>query len=268
MGQLVVAAKLFGVNDLHYENIMAAGRGPTIIDGETSFLLNVMTARDFKSNELQLGVFKHVSEIDNKLSNNAFFTAAEKLEWDNRHIDDWDEFIGARRDADVKKGGPYEADLSQGITQLLQILRTNRDKIGTLATKQIDQLEEVRVVPVETKIFKSNMSSYRAHLRNGDQVRMDRSLTGCANEVFQELRTAGYRLHSKKAIRARIAEDFEQGDIPVLHYNGRTKKLMWNGRVVGSFSDKRATKKPVADNIKWLVRQTAQDVLNSLQTDQ
>ena len=265
MGQLVVAAKLFGVNDLHYENIMAAGRGPTIIDGETSFLLNVMTARDFQSNELQLGLFKHVSEIDNKLSNNSFYTAAEKLEWDNRKIDDWDEFIGDKRNADVQKGGPYEADLSQGITQLLQILRTNRDKINTLATSQVDQLEEVRVVPVETKLFKSNMSSYRAHVRNGDQVRMDRTIKGCSDQVCQELEAAGYRLHGKRGIRARLTEDFDQGDIPVLHYNGRTKKLMWNGRVVGSFGDKRATKKPVGDNITWLVRRTAQDVLDSLQ---
>jgi len=268
MGQLVVAAKLFGVNDLHYENIMAAGRGPTIIDAETSFLLNVLTARDFQSNELQDGLFTHVSQIDSKLSNNSFHTAAEKTDWDDLgegNRPGWDSFIGAKRDADVKKGGPYEADLKSGVTQLLGILKTNRVKIEKMTTERVDALEEVRVVPIGTMIFKQLMSNYRDHARTNNEGGMDDAIDNCCNQVCESLIEKGYRIQRKAGIRARIAEDFGRGDIPVLHYNGKTRNLVWNERVVGSFGDKRATKKPVGENIKWLVTGTAEKVLNSLQ---
>lgn len=268
VGQLVVAAKLFGVNDLHYENIMAAGRGPTIIDAETSFLMNVMTAQDFQSNELQKGVFEHVSEIDNKLSNNSFYTLQEKQEWDERGENerrDWDDFIGDKRNGDVKPGGPYEHNLKDGVQKLLLIVKNNRKEIIQQIDSQLKSITEVRVVPIGTSIFKSLMRSYRDHRRRSDSKKMATVVELGVEQVSDSLSSEGYELQDKNNLFRQLREDFNNDDIPLLQYNGKTNQLTWNDQVVGSRSDHCESKNVVSKNIKWLVTQTADDVLASLQ---
>ena len=266
MGQLAVAAKLFGVNDLHYENIMAAARGPTIIDAETSFLLNVMTSPDAQATELQIALFTHVSVVDDKLSNNAFYTDAEEAEWKQRgKANDWDDFIGKKRALDVRKGGPYEAELLQGIAQMLKIVDVHRKKVAPLVTGRVDRLDDVRLVPLATEKLKLSMTYYRDYKRNDDPDGMDDALDACCDQVCAALIRRGYRLHARRAIRARLAEDFERGDIPVLHHSASQRQLQWNGHIVGKFSDARGTKPVVGDNIKRLVQTSAQQMLESLQ---
>lgn len=268
MGQLSVAAKLFGVNDLHYENIMAAGRGPTVIDAETSMLPNVITADGHEATELDAALSRHVSQIDDKLTNNAFYTDAEETEWQalpEEERENWDLFVGKKRSQDVADNGPYAGNMMKGISEMMDIIKRNRKQVETLATSAFERSEHVRVVPVGTAVFKGQMSTYRDVLRNGaDEEGVQSFLESCATTVVESLQRKGYTLHNKRAVVPRIAEDFERGDIPVLHYAARTDKLTWNDRVVGRFGDSRKRKDLVHANVKQISRQTAAQVMESL----
>lgn len=266
MGQLTVASKLFGVNDLHYENIMAAANGPTIIDGETSFLMSVMKAKDFESSELQKGVFDHISAIDLKLSNNSFYTVEEKQAWEEEGKEDpsFDSYIGDIRDKDVKEGGPYEADLKRGIAKLLEILRVNKEEIGTGTALSIQRTDQVRVVPLGTQDFKGQMFSYRDNKRNLEE-RAAKNISGTATQVMESLRGMGYELVELRIFIGLVQEDFEAGDIPIIHYNGTRNELTWNGQVVGRRPDYERTKENVDQNIEWILTRTVSQITESLQ---
>jgi molybdopterin converting factor small subunit len=268
LGQLAVAAKLFGVNDLHYENIMATSHGPAIIDGETSFLMNVMTKRDFQSNELQVGIFKHVSEIDQKLSNNSFYTLLEKKTWDETDANGrpgWDKYIGDIRDMDVKSGGKYEQDLKDGIKHILDIIKKNRVEIAKETTETIKSTDEVRVVPIATTEFKKLMGFYRDHKRYDNERGMDNAVRSATEEVTKSLTEKGYKLHNSRSVKMLINEDFAGGDIPIIHYNGSKDQLVWNDRIIGSYNSKESPKKVVDKNIKWVLSQTVDQITGSLQ---
>lgn len=270
MGQLAVAAKLFGVNDLHYENIMAAANGPNIIDGETSFLTSVMTTRDFRSNELQMGVFEHISAIDQKLSNNAFYTAQEEQNWKNLEKDEngnpgFDKYIGKIRKKDVKAGGTYEADLKRGIAHLVNLIRVNRKGIQNDTTSAILSTDQVRVVPIGTNDFKSCMRSYRGHKRHQSEKGLNGSVKSAEFDVVKSLYEKGYTLYRVKQINQLIREDFEAGNIPILHYNGSKNQLVWNERVIGKRPDPKNTKKVVNQNVKWILMQTVDQITTSVQ---
>ncbi len=267
MGQLAVASKLFGVNDLHYENIMASATGPSVIDGETSFLMNVMTARDFRSSELQMGVFEHVSAIDLKLSNNSFYTVEEEQAWKNLATDNpsFDKYIGDIRDGDVKADGPYEKDLKKGITDILNIVRVNRKGIESEITSTIQTTNQVRVVPIGTNDFKIVMKSYRDHKRKQNEEKMKGSVKSAEVDIIKSLIDKGYKIHSGKKINILVKEDFDAGDIPILHYNGTDNQLVWNGRVVGQRPDYKNAKKVVNQNVHWIMTQTVSEITKSVQ---
>ncbi|MNU85180.1 hypothetical protein D3C71_749180 [compost metagenome] len=267
LGQLAVASKLFGVNDLHYENIMAAANGPTIIDGETSFLMSVMTARDFESSELQKGVFEHVSEIDLKLSNNSFYTVEEKQAWTELGTEDpsFDKYIGGIRDKDVEEGGAYEADLQRGIARLVEILRVNKEEIGVGTAATIRNTDQVRIVPIGTNIFKICMRSYRDNKRNKNVRGIAGSVKSAEVDIIESLVGKGFAIRGAEIINGLVKDDFEAGDIPIIHYNGTSNELTWNGQVVGRQPDYENTKEKVDHNIEWILTQTVSQITKSLQ---
>ncbi|MNJ84895.1 hypothetical protein D3C87_23580 [compost metagenome] len=267
LGQLAVASKLFGVNDLHYENIMAAANGPAIIDGETSFLMSVMTARDFESSELQKGVFEHISEIDLKLSNNSFYTVEERQAWRELGTEDpsFDKYIGNIRDKDVEKGGVYEGDLQRGIAHLLEILRVNKEEIGEGTTSTILRTDQVRIVPIGTNIFKICMRSYRDNKRNKNLRGIAGSVKSAEVDIVESLRGKGFEIRGAEVINGLVQQDFEAGDIPIIHYNGTSNELTWNGQVIGRQPDYGETKEKVDRNIEWILAQTVGEITESLQ---
>ena len=267
LGQLAIAAKLFGVNDLHYENIMAAAHGPIIIDGETSLLMNVMTARDFQSNELQKGIFEHVSEIDDKLSNNSFYTAQEKNTWE--HLPEpktgWDQYIGNIRKNDVSAGGLFEADLKRGIGSMLKIIKTNKKHIVNQTHNLVNNTNYVRVVPIATSKFKLAMNYYRDYKRVDNKEGMNGMVNNTEKQVSNSLRKKGYILQNSRSVKMLLKEDFDNGDIPILHYDGRNNKLTWNNRVIASRKDHGSSKVVINQNLKWILSQTVNDITSSLQ---
>jgi len=268
LGQLAVAAKLFGVNDLHYENIMAASHGPTIIDGETSFLMNIMTEKNFQSTGLQKGIFEHVSEIDSKLSNNSFYTQQEMQAWENLPSANklgWDQYIGEIRDADVKSGGTYESDFKTGIAKMLAILKTNRKLVAEETHNAIQKTNNIRVVPLKTGIFKILMNTYRDHLRENNEDGLNATITNSEKQVTDSLRKKEYFIHQNRSIRKLLKEDFEAGDIPILNYDGKSNQLKWNNRVVAKRKDHGNSKKVVNQHIKWILSQTVDQITESIQ---
>jgi hypothetical protein len=270
MGQLAVATKLLGVNDLHYENIMAAGPGPTIVDAETSFQLHVMAARTFSSTALNEGIYKYVSIKDLNTSNNFFYTATERDEWaddTNRSKPEWKYFIEKKRRGDLIGGGPYEKSFLAGIDDFVNIITKHSDEIIKRTADKVDNLECIRVVPVSTSIFKVFMSNYRVLSRSENQEDIkdiDLLVKECYKEVKKGLTKYGYNIDSEENIHKLIIDNFNSGDVPILHYNGKIKKLIWNKTEVGEFIEKISTPDQVKNNIDWIKNCKGEEIRDSL----
>ncbi|MNE55357.1 hypothetical protein D3C80_1501860 [compost metagenome] len=109
------------------------------------------------------------------------------------------------------------------------------------------------------------MRSYRDNKRNKNLRGIAGSVKSAEVDIVESLRGKGFEIRGAEVINGLVQQDFEAGDIPIIHYNGTSNELTWNGQVIGRQPDYGETKEKVDRNIEWILAQTVGEITESLQ---
>lgn len=254
-GQLAVASKLAGVNDLHHENVMSVSGGPTIIDAETSFLPYVLTSVDFAKTGIKdaLTSFRD----DEGLVNTSFYTMKEKTDWDSsaqlrlKYSNTFDQYVDAIRREDLKGEGNYLFSFKLGIQNMLNLIDKKRDQIVEAMMQRIVRVRDIRVVPFDTKQFTVAIASYHNLLEVDRPQDAESQVTDCVGTIKNALLQKGFSPLSeaflattKSTVGKGLLTDFQRRDTPILHFDPRKNTLTYHGSHIAmskEWADPRAT---------------------------
>lgn len=274
MGELTVAAKLLGMNDLHNENIMATGGGPVVIDAETSFLPNVMASRSFASTEISgaLRSFTHIQTME--LQKNYFVTPEENAEWermtedekDHEHIVNYGDFVTKRRRADLAVDGRYRVDFIAGLNEVLDLLKAKREAVLRLIAEKTERLRNVRLVPTATMEFTQSMMGFHDLMRTGNEEGKRNVVRGMTESIAEKLGAKGFDLMDAfgDTVAPLVRRDFISRDTPIMYFHPATNRLEYHGQEIGRNEHWRDPARTTADNLDWIAALTPAEILEQL----
>lgn len=216
-GALLYFCKIYGVSDLHYENIIATESGPVLIDGECSFQKKITMSK--KMNDMSLEIFKYAFLPSFRIENQVNFEVVE------------DE-TGAKRT--LRFNDPLiRENVLEGFQIAASLGRQGKEKIGRTYAEILGREYLTRIVPVKTGDFYSKMEfCCRESQRRGEMICVT------AGEILEELKRIfqGARLMEEpQQLEQRLAgiveRDFFQGDIPMFQVKNE------NGAMTGLYAD-------------------------------
>jgi hypothetical protein len=224
-GQLAVAAKLMGVNDLHYENVMSLAENPTIIDAETAFLPYIMDSEDFG----QTGIAQSMSTVldqDEDLANSGFYVKGES-----------DDVTDERRTC-IKAGGKYHEDFKEGIASMMAVVRDNADAVRVMMEAKFSTTGHIRVVPLRTQDFKDDLKSYRnVRPEYKRQILDERVVAVRDGFVAKGFNLEGGALGAGGIIKTLLTTDYDNGDIPIFHFEPAENALKYHNQLIGRWTN-------------------------------
>lgn len=228
MGKLVVATKLLGVTDLHNENILTGTNGePYIIDAETSFLPDIMLSQAWGSTGIKDSLDTFTK--NGSLTVNNFYTTPELQEWQLNNAGTPDAgFITQKRTASIAGGGAYRANFIAGIDHVLNFVNANQNAVITALQQRVQQVHNVRIVPLDTTEFTGALNSYtttpnRENVLNVITADIRNSLT---QKQYVPLGTFN------AAVKAGLKIDFENTDLPLFQYEPSINRILYKGIAV------------------------------------
>lgn len=206
LGALLCFAKLFGIKDLHYENIMATADGPVLIDLECVLDLCAIKSKTFS--DMSLSDLKEA--FDKKRLDNATFCV----------------------DGQIPSLSDYMEPIVQGYRTASMCCRDNKDLLVQYYRELLYRNLSVeplfhRVVPFATKEFYNEMYNVIYCFNNSDVVRG--ALLGlCTNNILPPLfniccreiqvTEEDFKASVDMNILAEIIyRDLFFGDIPIFH---------------------------------------------------
>lgn len=238
-GELTVASKLLGVNDLHYENIMSTSKTPTIIDAETAFLPFVMEAESFAKTELgmSLNSFKEASE-------NFFYTPEEKEAHDPQRDGDFITYIANLRHQDLNGQKNYMLDFERGMDNVINLVKTQKDIIVKTLLEKMKNVKNIRVVPFKTRDFQDSITTYQSLLITEcfsdadlvvvqDVTKMKKALIQKGFSVFSDYWDPSITSKVGKFLKA----DYNSQDTPILHFDPFRNELLFHSQDIGCHSE-------------------------------
>lgn len=231
MGRMVVSTKMLGVNDLHQENILTGPGGtPIIIDAETSFLPDVMMSDAWNKTIIKDALISF--EKNGKTTPNFFYTPEDEHDWRAQgHEGPPDrDFIQVRRRASYRAGGRYQADFEGGVTEVLNFVSANEDAVTAFVKGKAREVRHVRLVPLATATFNGALSAYNSPDDRENVLRVT------SQDIIDSLTTSGYQMAGGHLaiIKAGLAADFGNTDIPLFHYEPQDDHVYYRGRVVAT----------------------------------
>jgi Domain of unknown function (DUF4135) len=254
-GQVAVASKLAGVNDLHYENVMSVESGPTVIDAETSFIPYILSAVDFAKTGIKeaLTTFKD----EQGLVNNSFYTAGEKNKWDldpllqQKHAHQFAAYVQSVRRQDLTGEENYLFCFELGIRNMLDLIDKKRAVIIETMLQKIANVHHIRIVPFKTSEFTGMIKSYRDWSEDGQKDRADLTVTDCVKKIKLSLidkkfstDTSAFIESTKGIVGKAVEADLSSGDTPILHFDPVRNELTYHGAPIAiskEWSNPRAT---------------------------
>ncbi len=274
MGELTVAAKLLGMNDLHNENIMATSGGPVVIDAETSFLPNVMAARSFAATEISgaLRSFTHIQTME--LQKNYFVTPEENTEWERmteqeknrQNIVNYGDFITKRRRADLVVDGRYRRDFVSGLQAVLDLIGSKRETVLKLIAGQTRRLRNVRLVPTATMDFTQTMMGFHDLMRTNKVEECRSVVQGMTRTIAEKLGAKGFELIDGfgDAVAPLVQRDFLSRDTPIMYFHPETNRLEYHEREIGRHEHWRDPERTVTENLDWIASLKPAEILEQL----
>lgn len=262
MGRLIVSTKLLGVTDLHQENILTGTNGePYIIDAETSFLPDIMLSQAWTSTGIRDAL--RVFTKENALTVNHFYTDLELQQWQgiegNGGTTPDAGFITQKRTEGIQGGGRYRGDLTAGIDHVLNFVAGNRDAIIQSLQQRVQNVHNVRLVPLATTDFSAAMEGYTRTVQNRD-VR----LVDLTTRIRDSLEQKGYVLlgNFNTAVKAGLKADFDNTDLPLFHFEPAANQVLYRGVVIGRHAT--AINDAITTNVTRISQAVSADVLNNL----
>ncbi|MBV8581354.1 MAG: DUF4135 domain-containing protein [Candidatus Eremiobacteraeota bacterium] len=228
LGQVAVAAKLFGANDLHLDNVMVTeGGAAAIIDAETSFLPFVMAAKSFGATALPNALREFTA--GSKLGNNAFLTREE--------VDEYGEeaYRAAKVDEirfdDLRGRKKYLPNFEYGIVEMRVTLLDHREEIVNHLWSFLGRTTRARYVPIDTTEFRGIVREYQQGLAKKRPEWTTGALDRTMNLLEQELLKDQFEFMPgrRERLRAGLAADLKAGDIPVFSFSPKDNRLRFHG---------------------------------------
>jgi len=240
MGQLAVAGKMFGMKDLHQDNVMSTRQMPTIIDAETALQPFTLNSKLIATTEITLALEKtRQNGVD---GNNRFIIAGEEETWQKMsepqrkvYLSSFEQFTDHNRKQDLKSGSPYRTHFLNGIKDILSVVKKERPKIIQMVMSKAKQSKNIRVVPVSTSTFRVAITDYHSNLKEGIDPTL--RLPGVMESVVSGLQDEGFYKFTpnrRQIIVDGLRIDLKKRDYPIFHFEPSTNQLIYHGRVVGN----------------------------------
>ncbi|WP_157729370.1 DUF4135 domain-containing protein [Tumebacillus algifaecis] len=271
MGQITVASKLLGANDLHQDNVMSTSAGPNVIDAETSFLPYLWQAESYAETGIQ-GALKSFTTTGDDLTNNHFVTPTEKATWDSmsdadrkaRRLHSFGDFIRERRRNDLTGECNYLAAFEWGVADAVQVIEAKQDEIVKMILTRIGGIKNIRVVPLATQEFTQMIASFQDDLRNGMAADM-KMIDHMKSQIVKSLQAKGFQMEggSDATLGKGLLQDFQIRDTPIFHFEPTTNELTYHHTKVGSHIEwaapdvllRKAVGRVAATDVKKLIRE-------------
>jgi hypothetical protein len=239
-GEMVVASKLIGVNDLHNENIMSTLATPTIIDAETAFLPFIMEAQSYAKTEIGMSLNGVTKPFVGGKAENFFYTSQEKAAYDQDMNGDFVNHIATLRQHDLNGQKNYIFQFDQGLDNVINLVKFNGPAIVQKLLARMKKVKRVRVVPFGTKDFGDNMRDYRRALAANQSVAADAIVEGDVTKMKEAIKRKGFSIASSdwaatvtSKVGKQLKADYEAQDTPILHFEPGINELHYHGVDVG-----------------------------------
>ncbi|UPZ14779.1 DUF4135 domain-containing protein [Flavobacterium humidisoli] len=239
-GELVVASKLLGINDLHNENIMSKKGTPTIIDAETAFLPFVMKENSFAKTEIGMSLTSFKKHMGSDEAENFFYTAAEKSAYDLNPNGDFVAYINDLRKEDLNGQKKYLPYFEKGLENVINLVKKKREEVIKILLSRMSQVKNVRVVPFKTQDFQDSIRNYRAMLVQNDQGNANAIVASDVTKMKNAIKQKGFIIITDEwapnvtsKVGKALKEDYEASDTPILHFEPSTNQLLFHGQDVG-----------------------------------
>ncbi|MBM6829825.1 DUF4135 domain-containing protein [Anaerotignum lactatifermentans] len=203
LGALLCFAKLFGIHDLHYENIMATKKGPVIIDLECALLPEIIQQTSFG------GMSLHFirTAFENRTEGNAVFSIEGKIY--------------------PLKTERVQNKIQEGFTGAAQIFLENREEMIALYGKILDEVFFMRLTPVATNEFYNEMVNISMCENAGYKEIILNSLMDTIENNFNKNNFHVSEKEREEMISL-LERDLSWGEIPLLRWrNEPGKESVW-----------------------------------------
>ncbi len=270
MGQVAVASKLLGVNDLHQENVLTAYGAPVVIDAETSFLPYVMLADSFDSTGLS-SALRAFTKHD-ELTPNTFLTENELAAAQEQGVEPWSQaYVEARRRAVLKGESGLSTYLERGVVQMLKFVNQYQGLLTRYLLDKSRTVRNVRLVPFDTLFFFGYINGFHDIRSDPDldpETRAERigTLLDAAVEKTRESLTGkGFVLveNFDELVREGYRQDFQSRDVPVFHYQPAQERVTFHGGRVATIAEDRGLETAIPTVVQRILGMSVQDVLQS-----
>lgn len=236
-GKLIVVSYLLGMNDMHYENIIASGKYPVISDYETIFSSYLFYHMQTFGFDAQQKVVKRLLHSVNAtglipiysmtqyfggdvsgLSNNGFMLMVENIKnpgKDNMYIYQERQHIITYNHLPNKETDPlhYQKNIEAGFEAAQKIVKRNKEKISKFILDNMEIVES-RIILNMTKAYSGII-----RIKNNPQFRMNEE---AYRNMIERLKTKSR--FNKSVYEYELAE-LIQSDIPGFYWNCKEKSI-------------------------------------------
>lgn len=233
MGRLLFLAKLWGMSDLHQDNVMPTQNGPLIVDGECVFDRSVIRSRNLNATLMRDSILR---------AKNIFFEESIS----GFSIDG--EYSNQRLAHDVR----------YGFQQMQQVFHQPQfaQQMQQVLLAMLERQPTIRIVPVSTSDLTQNLISFHQ---------------GYASEIVDRILSSLPYSHQALCLddqmaRRSLENAFSQGDIPIFQIQvtpGRLSPFLINGQEVGksaAYLEPQAFLHDFQENLQWLLGLEQKDI--------
>jgi hypothetical protein len=269
VGALLFMIKLFGIEDIHMENMMTTDAGPVIIDGECLFYYNYLS-----KNDMYTGTLDYLIDAFNGLEVSGVTNNVSLRDGSDKQY------------AQVSQGRQltnYGTAVVQGFQNFAAEIKTNKkasfteDAYGIYQNMVSDQKGRIRVVPVKTSEWKSVFYATGDTLTASCQ-RLRNLVKDALPVTFKGTVAKNYQWKEDEVIDNLIKQSIKRGDVPFFYLKDvesedRSEKKL--GFILEEtvicrvdFNRSKDAKNVFDENLDWLLSEEAVQSLQALLTKQ
>lgn len=224
IGCLAFITKLFGMSDLHQDNVMPVAGGPLIIDGEVMLLMHIIRSRDL-----------NVTQLFNAM--NCFTNALAEPSVSSFHL------------TESLPLATINQAFWEGFHAMQQVFRAKGNDLLALFLNKLQSAPLVRILPFDTSDLAANLLSYRAGSKT--------IIPTMIRYLEQKGVEMGYTFDHVKMLPALMAS-YDKGDLPIFQIQinlNMTSLFLVDGQIVGKmqqYLSQDYVERVFMDNFAWL----------------
>ena len=233
LGMLDIASEIFGVTDLHAENVIFGEKGPLAIDGECGCAFGHPTGIEDTTAPVAF-----VSDIEDFVNPSSLYVNdTQKLDLDGKEF--------------YYKGKNF----------MKKILVLNIDSINNIIDETSTDIDKVRIVPIPTNELASILNSYVTYgefylnVKIFDGIKTSEYITKKVDTFINRtnLLKDSVKINNKN-LKKFFNLEIKNGLLPAFELDLDNKKILLNGNEIGSVDNAINLKKKMAMHMKKKVK--------------